>query len=668
MEQRTASPQRFWIAATALIAAFLIVRILVAVFFWPSHPHSGELFEGVIAREFLNGPILPVFEYQTSPKCGGSVLLGGFIAIAFSIMGPSYAAVKLVGILLALIGTLLWTMLVAKIFGRRSALWYLGMGVVLPPVPLYCSLLVNGRWSFPDIIHALGLILLCGAIGERSAPAMRERSDRAVTAALFFLGALLGLGVFISYDFFFIISIYVIVVLVLYRTLNSVSKIGAFLSGILIGIIPRIASNLHYHYWQLGILNWGPPGSKAYFHTAPSRLEWLTQTSSNFVRQCVSLVLYWWPDFWTESLVTPAALRIVLSRMYELLFLSGIVLALFCTRRALNTPRPGKTFLLPPYPERARQRVRIVLGFFAFVIMATCFSRLGIARKHEGLFEYHYLMPLIPFCLLGLAVFFDRLTLCRLRSLRTCGWAIALVLISLLLVGNRSLLSRCDPDLFFGQIGYSYRSLGDNRAKTAYFEGNPNDPLVFAEKVRDSHDRDDLIGIIVDMYWFIPLHERYWQQTGKSAARGGGDLNAIDIGEVRKIGEEKIDAKYQPALYRALGRGFCWSHGSNVTEIAKLAGTLPAKSARWAWQGVGSTEAWGHGPDANWLLPALKDLPPEARQPFCEGVGAAWGLESRERGQDFDKLLLALPEDIRSACRSGKDMGFIRHPFMLLEL
>jgi hypothetical protein len=205
--------------------------------------------------------------------------------------------------------------------------------------------------------------------------------------------------------------------------------------------------------------------------------------------------------------------------------------------------------------------------------------------------------------------------------------------------------------------------LGVTMAQWAYYKGDPDEALVIAERVKNRQDRDDLLGYITDMYWFVPFSER-WSPTWVFMGRGQFEMR--DVETFRLFTREKIDSRRHPLLYRALGRGLAWSHGSNLENIEELTGALDAEESRWAWQGVGSIEAWRQGGGSGWLPPALGRIPEEHRRPFCEGVGAAWGHLDREKARAFDGLLRGLPADVRRDCRGGRHIGFIREPFSRL--
>ena len=138
-QNKNASSSGFWLAAKALIIAAIIVRVVVGLLCWPTSLDTPELYYGTIAREFRNGPVLSLFEYQASPQDGGALLLGGLLVIIFSILGPSYAALRLLGPLCEVVSIILWAVIVKRTLGRRVALWFLGMVVLLPPELLQFS-------------------------------------------------------------------------------------------------------------------------------------------------------------------------------------------------------------------------------------------------------------------------------------------------------------------------------------------------------------------------------------------------------------------------------------------------------------------------------------------------------------------------------------------------
>ncbi len=233
----------------------------------------------------------------------------------------------------------------------------------------------------------------------------------------------------------------------------------------------------------------------------------------------------------------------------------------------------------------------------------------------------------------------------------------------LLLVCNRTVLFGRTPGPLLHRTGYDYGVLGVTMAQRAYQKGDLEGALVLAERVKDRQDRDDLLGYIADMYWFVPLCERcgpVWVLMGRRQFETG------DVEAFNRFAANKIERRYHPLLYRALGRGLAWSHGPNLKDVERLTDPLGAEESRWVWQGVGSVEAWKRGGNSGWLLPALREIPEKWRTPFCEGVGAMWGYLDRNKACVFEALLRDLPAEVRQNCRGGCDIGFIREPFARL--
>ena len=664
-QNKNASSSGFWLAAKALIIAAIIVRVVVGLLCWPTSLDTPELYYGTIAREFRNGPVLSLFEYQASPQDGGALLLGGLLVIIFSILGPSYAALRLLGPLCEVVSIILWAVIVKRTLGRRVALWFLGMVVLLPPELLRSSLEVSGKWLFPTIINALGLLFLIEIVDrKRRSHTLGESNNISAVKILWVLGFVLSIGSHIT-NYTFIMFVYSVALLMWLGVFWSLGNVLSFATGVLIGSIPKVACNISLNYWTLGELRWGRPGdTRAFFHTAGSLTEWLWENFLYCTHQFINLVLYWWPQSWTGTIITHGFLRIILGRMYEVLFFSGIAIALLCLRRCSRNGDQKNNYLFPRYRDEQRGRAYIIFFYFAFAIFVTCLSRTGIVK--EDFPPYRYIMPLLPFYILALAIFFDRLTLCSHNTVRLTGWTIMALLLSLLMVGNRPLLYSWRSGFLFRQKGYNYSILGHNLGVKKYIDHVPNTAFVLAEKVRDRQDRDDLAIEIADTCWFIPLHERVYPQVNKglcSRDKGGKHYETVDVEEFKNFAEKMIRECYWPLVYRGLGRGITWSHDSNFQKISELVSVLKARYAWWVWQGVGSIEASGQGLNAGWLLPTLTKIPGSAHKPFCEGVGAFWGFSAREQGHDLEKLLRSLPENVREDCVRGVDLGFSRHPF-----
>jgi 4-amino-4-deoxy-L-arabinose transferase-like glycosyltransferase len=651
---RTADGPRFACAAAALISLFVAVRLLAVSCMWTRYPEPGECVFGVVGREFSRGPVLPVFEYlHLATESQGAILpLGGLIALAFTFIGPSLSALKLVAVAVALAGIVVWYTLVRRVFGRGTALWYCAAAVLVPPALLYWSLWIDGNWLLCDLVHGAALLFLVSLSGEK-----RRVGRGAWPLAAF--GALLGLGVFLS-NYQLLIVLYSLAVLAIFRVPNSLRKAGAFAAGTLAGAVPLLWYSRHYGNQWSG-MRIGPPGSKAHFVAAHSIGEWAAETLAGSASRFVCMLRFWWPESWAGRFVPPGHLGGAMAGAYEGCILAGVCLACIALSRA------ARALPVPPYPEASRRGGRIVFGFFAFIVAMTCLSRIAIPRTDY--YPYRYLLPMAPFYLLSIAVCGDRLTLSRSRLLRAAGWSAPAVLAALLIACLVPALRGGNPAALFTTRGYDYGYLGFWIATSPL--GRPvSRGLAIARRVKDPQDREDFLNYIADVQWY-----------GAFTDRGASALAPQDLqGLVPRLRREAQPGDL-PVLFRSLGRGIAWTHGSDWPAVASLIviGETPAafavrppwlltaEEARWAWQGAGSVEAWRRGSRSDWLPPLLKDIPKGARAPFCEGAGAVWGFGARESGCDFPSLLGALSPQVRNDCLAGADLGFYRTPFALLD-
>ena len=643
----------YWLA---LFLIYVVVRILVSVCYWPSHPEHCELAIGTIGKELIKGPILPVGEYQMMPGEGGSVLCGLLAGTIGWLIGYSYASIRLAALTCASLAMLLWYRLVARALGERAALWYLAVGILLPPNLLYWSTWLNGNWSFTDIFHALDLILICHIVDVNVRHISFPPDKWTGELCLFSLGLLLGLGVYIS-NYLFIMLFYGFFVLLIFNVMASFRKVIMVLMGLFIGIIPCALYNLQHGLEGLQKFSFAIPGSKTFFYKSDSLRDWVAQTTINLFRQFKEMIIYWLPDSWFGNLIAVSHIKEFLGYAYEALVILGIMMAIITVFK--DSGRSG----IRSFHERSRRNGCIILGFFGLAIFLTCLSRLGIVRSDY--YPYRYLLPLLPGTVLLIAISFDRLTLSAWRSIRFIGWGLVLIFYCVSTIGAKSLLCKWEPDVLFKRHGYDYVFLGGYLAMRFYYIGEQDRAIVLAEKVRDPQDREDLIGSITDRYWFIPFAER-WSPVW--ILMGGKQFEAKDIELFQRLTKDKIQQCYYPLMYRALGRGLAWSHGSDFRVIASLLYTLDTEAASWAWQGVGSIDAWRYGKDAKWLLGALSEIPSKDKRSFCQGVGAAWGYGIREECYDFDRLSRSLPEETQNYIISGINIGFQRNPFSRLEL
>ena len=144
-----------------------------------------EIARGNVAADLIEGPVLPLIEYQYAHFFGGSLVVGILAVPSFLLFGPSLWALKLVPVLVHLAGVLLLFRLLDRHASRRAAVFG-GLLYALSP-PGYAQL-TTVAWGSHVESNALALAALSLYLDLRGS----ERPLR----ARFWLGLLLGFGLY----------------------------------------------------------------------------------------------------------------------------------------------------------------------------------------------------------------------------------------------------------------------------------------------------------------------------------------------------------------------------------------------------------------------------------------------------------------------------------------
>ncbi len=131
-----------------LIMLFFILRIPAILFSFDNIYFDGdELSRGALAKEIMEKPMLPLFDYLDGDAGmyeGGRLLIAFITVPFFKILGDSYFSLKMVSIFLSVIMFILWYILSLKFFNHRVALFWSLLFILSPPLYTQASLVTWG--------------------------------------------------------------------------------------------------------------------------------------------------------------------------------------------------------------------------------------------------------------------------------------------------------------------------------------------------------------------------------------------------------------------------------------------------------------------------------------------------------------------------------------------
>lgn len=151
-----------------------------------------ELYTATAAEAVRQGTGFPLSECRFMNYGGGSLLIALLTMPIYAVFGPHYLAFKLIALLVAVAGGLLWFLTVRAWFGPRVAIGFGVLYALAPPALLRTSLIAKGD-------HAEAMLLIGGVLllATRAALAHDARRRQRWAAAT---GLLAGLGVYVTYS------------------------------------------------------------------------------------------------------------------------------------------------------------------------------------------------------------------------------------------------------------------------------------------------------------------------------------------------------------------------------------------------------------------------------------------------------------------------------------
>jgi hypothetical protein len=429
-----------WKVALCLALLSTVLKVLLLLFpskhVSPAWVFPEEQHRGNIAREVVDGPLLPVQDYQHSPNVGGSVVVGLMAVPFLAVLGDSIASVRAVPILFNLVSVFLLVILLDRFVSRRAA-WIGGVlfafappGYSLVSITAFGTHLENNAFTLLALLLFLNLHRL-GTSGDARAwigtryVGSEPRSGETRTAVA--LGFVCGFALYFGY-FFAVALIAMLAFEWLHDKLFWLRRWFRFaLFGFAAGFAPWILYNLAGNFRGLAIYDQPITKRLSPFNIAGEGLDRFTQFFADLLPG----------SFFFRGLpreAQPFAAWLAAAGLLALVALcawqarASIVQAVRALVSLRQRPRDlGTPFLFLLY-------VPVYLLAFMAADMGLGPVKSGIA--HDG----RYFAPLYPFLCLIAACALDRLA-DRFRNGRWIARAVPAGLAALFVAGT---LAVCD--------------------------------------------------------------------------------------------------------------------------------------------------------------------------------------------------------------------------------
>lgn len=466
-----------------------------------------EIHRGSTAVALLEGPILPVLDYQHAHFFGGSLVVSAFAMPFVALFGPSIVAVKLAALVFNALAVALLFALLDRWASRRAA-WIGGLLFAVAS-PGYALLATT---AFGSHVESNALALACTWLALRLFEDDPPRPVRALA-----LGALAGFAVWFSY-----ITLLALAALALHRLLAGPRALlrppGPWIAawtaaGAALGLLPWLAYNLRWDFAGLHIY-----GRAADAHVAleagPSGFARLVELATRHLAGSA---------FFRDLGPLPAG---ALEWLYTAPLLTAVALALVTARgaRPPRAPRPSLAVLCALY-----------FALFALAYALTDFR----AGDPEGYaVSYRYLYTLVPFLCLAAALGLDQLAL-RGRGARRIALATAGLLVALGVLGDAQLVSPAHAGEPLATPGWSRVTFG--RFLALRYVDRPERMWPALERAQAQLPRAELD----DLLFGLGMQLRQTLRPGATLRRALAER--LDRYEALRAGlEERVAPRYRP--------------------------------------------------------------------------------------------------------------------------
>ncbi len=223
-----------------LIAAIFVVRLIF--FGFSEYVYDEEEYKtGSIAALVMDGPKLPILEYQPGDYEGGTLFFGLATIPFFAIFGKSFVGLKALALTTTLLLALFSVMWARKMAGDKAAL-VAGALFILPiPYIVQVTSLPWGNYAETAMLSTLTFLIFHEFVFE-------NKKDFKRAAAL---GFLWGFGTWVHYGY---LATPLTCLLVWYMTdggFYKSRKLFVAATSAVIGFSPWFAYNFTHHFWGL---------------------------------------------------------------------------------------------------------------------------------------------------------------------------------------------------------------------------------------------------------------------------------------------------------------------------------------------------------------------------------------------------------------------------------
>jgi len=602
-----------------LILIFLSLRLLVLF-------TSEDLFDieesrlGMIAKEIIRGPTMPILEYHDSHQ-GGMLVNGFLIAPFFILFGEGFISLKLVWLLTALASFILLFKFLERFFHRKIATTAAILFIFSPPFFTFYNL-TDGATHLGGLFFTLLIMVLFFH-------AFFADNKRAIFYLLF--GFTCGLAVFFEYSSLIMIFCCLLFWFISDKIFFLKKYFFIFLGAALVGLSPWIYYNITHNFSGLSIYR------ESIFQLVGEG-EGLNGISL-FLNKSIQFIIYNVRDSFNFKQIGIFKSNLF-NCFYYITFVFSFIYLLLLNRKAI------KKFLLGILPLKRFdvsveeiEKSNFILMYPVIFSIIFCLSDFDVLKG--GFKGFRYLLCLYPFIFMIISLSLVKIWngQVRFKKVVRCILAIFIFILCLLgLFGNLRLISLKNYNFSRGLIArsYGYDWLG---FRIGYFYKDNLDLLILrSEAIEDKYKPYFYEGIGRGIGWHylnklnfgfkfserIDAQYKIYFQEGFSKALASG-YGRYPLWVIRQQCRDKVDDEYKPYCYEAVGRDFGWGIIYNPAKIYITCSAIEKKYRDFCFEGVSRGIGWYfiHYPELGFR--ACSSLDEKYKPYFYKGIGRGIG-------------------------------------------
>lgn len=525
-----------------IILIFFVVKLTILFLGINELIYNEECFRAFIAKQLLDGPIVPFFDLQIDSYSGGSLVVGLLMVPFFKILGQNLISLKLVALLFSLFSLISLYLFCNKFFNKKVAVVTSLLFIFSPPLFTKYSLITMG-FHTESILFSIILIFVFFEIN------FNNKKNNFYFILLGFIG---GFGVWFTYIFSITLFTCLLFWFLFDRRFFLRKNFLIFLISFTIGFSPWIYYNLSHSSSGISI------GRKAMFPSFSTdhlifSLAKLKNLLLNDIRN----------SFLFEDFIPLGGNY--LSTFYYLIFVVSFLVLFWLNRwpiyQLIGRFIPLKRFEISDVSIFKETFLLIYVVIFSLIYSLSNFK----VNPNGGFFGYRYLVPLYPFIFILIALFLSKMQERGTKGKVFVSYFLLITLISIGLTSNLKFIS-------FNKIGISFFDIDHTHAYTS-----------LGRKIGRIYAGD--MGSCI--YLINQVEEKYrfhlYQGLGSTIGLRLKDDFDKCIGLMNRVEE-----RYRPYVYKGFSTGFNWnSYKGDIDKCISLINQVEERYRFLLYQGLG---------------------------------------------------------------------------------